>query len=149
MAAGAVTLRKPPSIHSSTTSTTSRLLANAATMTSGRVVRSITTTFRIGSEARRKARGDHLEEHGRAVTDPQYRRCKQHRAGNDGAADDDGEGDAAGRPSRRNRDVRKGLLVRRFQHHPEIGQAGPPGKPGRPDADHVMRRVSARVMRDG
>src|SRR3954452_11970741 len=86
MAAGAVTLRKPPSIHNSTTSTTSRLLANAATMTSGRVVRSITTTFRIGSEARGKARGDHLEEHGRAVADPQYRGGKQHRADDDGAA---------------------------------------------------------------
>src|ERR1043166_6933606 len=106
--------------HSSTTSTTSRLLAKAATMTSGRVVRSITTTFRIGSEARGKARRDHLEEHRRAVTDPQYRRGKQHGADNDGAADDDGEADAAGRPSRGHRDLRKGLVVRRFQHHPEI-----------------------------
>jgi len=45
IAAGAVTLRKPPSAHSMITSPTTRLPAKAAKITSGRVVRSMSNSL--------------------------------------------------------------------------------------------------------
>src|SRR4051794_27223169 len=70
IAAGAVTLRKPPSAHSMITSPTTRLPAKAAKITSGRVVRSMMEFPLAGSEAGRDAGGDHLEKHRGAVVEP-------------------------------------------------------------------------------
>src|SRR3954466_58634 len=76
MAAGAVTLRRPPIAHSMITSPTTRLVAKAAIITSGRIVRSIVGFLFAESEAGRDAGGDHLEEHRGAVMEPQCRRAE-------------------------------------------------------------------------
>src|SRR5258708_9746512 len=81
IAAGAATCRKPPSAHSISTSPTTRLPAKAATMTSGRVVRSIIRSVMkfpvAGSEAGGDARRDHLEKDRRAVMEPERQRTEQ------------------------------------------------------------------------
>src|ERR1700676_1490439 len=77
IAAGAATFRNPPSAHSISTRPTTRLPANAATMTSGRVVRSILKFPCGGSEAGGDAGRDHLEEHRSPVINPQQQRGEQ------------------------------------------------------------------------
>src|SRR3954452_11519857 len=86
IAAGAVTLRRPPIAHSISTRPTTRLPAKAAKITSGRVVRSIPTFPYAGSEAGRDAGGDHFKEHRGAVVEPQCRRARQHQRAEDGGA---------------------------------------------------------------
>src|SRR5665811_2121856 len=71
IAAGAATFRNPPSAHSISTRPTTRLPANAATMTSGRVVRSIMKSL-VQSEAGGDAGCDHLEEDRGAVMKPEH-----------------------------------------------------------------------------
>src|ERR1700709_2609862 len=95
IAAGAVTPRKPPSSHSTTTSPTTRLEANAAITTSGRVVRSIMDS--LSSETGGDARGDHLEKDRGAVVNPQHRGAEQHRRNKNCAAGDDPERHSAKR----------------------------------------------------
>src|ERR1044072_1085989 len=91
MAAGAVTVRRPPSAHSMITSPTTRLAAKAAIITSGRIVRSIMDFLFAVSEAGRDAGGDHLEKHRGAVVEPQCGRAEHgERAEAGGAPDDDG-----------------------------------------------------------
>src|SRR5260370_6903417 len=72
IAAGAATFRNPPSAHSISTRPTRRLPANAATMTSGRVVRSILKFPCVESEAGRDAGRHHLEEHRTPVIKPHH-----------------------------------------------------------------------------
>src|SRR5665647_1339056 len=80
MAAGAATFFRPPMAHSNSSRPTTRLAENAATMTSGRVVRSIVKfPCDYGSEAGGDAGGDGLEEHRRAVMEPQRQRAEQQR----------------------------------------------------------------------
>src|SRR5712671_6961455 len=76
--AGAATFRKPPSAHSISTRPTKRLPANAATMTSGRVVRSILKFPVVRSEAGGDAGRNHLKEDRRPVMKPQHQRGEQH-----------------------------------------------------------------------
>src|ERR1700712_3827058 len=114
IAAGAVTPRKPPSNHSTTTSPTTRLEANAATTTSGRVVRSIIDS--LSSETGGDARGDHLEKDCGSVVDPQHCGAEQNGRDQNGAAGNDPERHPAKRTSRRRRTFLNGPLVRRIQH---------------------------------
>src|SRR6202035_1891212 len=96
MAAGAATFFNPPSVHSISSRPTARLPANAATMTSGRVVRSIMKFLRGGSEAGRDAGGNGLEEDRRPVMEPEPQRAEQQRAGEPRG----GHGDDRSRPAR-------------------------------------------------
>src|SRR5712671_7078398 len=82
IAAGAATFRNPPSAHSISIRPTTRLPANAATMTSGRAVRSIMKFPCVGSEAGGDAGRNHLEEDRRPVMKPKPQRREQ-----DGDAD--------------------------------------------------------------
>src|SRR5436305_8366799 len=77
IAAGAATCRKPPRAHNISTRPTTRLPANAPTMTRGRVVRSIMKFPVAMSEAGRDAGGDHFEKHRRPIMEPQHQRAKQ------------------------------------------------------------------------
>src|SRR6476659_3229010 len=77
MAAGAATFRSPPIIHNIRTRPTSRLPANAATITSGRMVRSILNSPIFGSETGRDAGRDHFEEDRGPVVKPQDQCAEQ------------------------------------------------------------------------
>src|SRR5258708_16030631 len=77
IAAGAATCRNHHSAHSISTGPTTRLAAKAATITSGRAVRSIMKFPRSGSEAGRDAGRNHLVEDRRAVMKPQRQRAEQ------------------------------------------------------------------------
>src|SRR5512138_3701328 len=118
MAAGAVTVRKPPIAHSITPSPTARLAAKAAIITSGRIVRSIMDFLFAVSEAGRDAGGDHFEKHRGAVMEPQCRRAEHgERTDAHGTPDDDGRHPAL-RPGGRHMWVSGSRLRHAFQIGP-------------------------------
>src|SRR5689334_13413447 len=102
MAAGAVTVRRPPSAHSMINSPIRRLVAKAPIITSGRIVRSIVDFLFAVSEAGRDAGGDHLEKHRGAVMEPQCRRAEHGQRAETGSAPDDHGRHPALRPGGRN-----------------------------------------------
>src|SRR5690349_6387561 len=118
MAAGAVTVRRPPSAHSMITKPTTRLAAKAAIITSGRIVRSIIDFLFAVSEAGRDAGGDHLEKHRGAVMEPQCSRAEHGQRAEGGSAPDDHGRQPALRPGRRNNTLVGGS---RLSHAFQIG----------------------------
>src|SRR5258708_8982655 len=162
MAAGAATLRNPPMVHSISTSPTSRLPPNAATMTSGRVVLSIVKFPRSGSEAGADAGRQHLEEDRCPIMEPQRQRAEQ----NGGAEACTSHDHQLRRPARRadcgdylvrrrnwlshtrpsdERTAAKRRRRRSPARHIQIELVGLPGKRGRGRSDHVLlTRIAVR-----
>src|SRR6478736_4123620 len=118
IAAGAVTVFRPPIAHSMITSPTTRLAAKAAIITSGRIVRSIIDFLFAVSEAGRDAGGDHLEKHRGAVMEPQCRRAEHGQRAKGGCAPNNDRGHPA---LTRGHGHHSGLGGNRLSHAFQIG----------------------------
>src|SRR6476620_11153270 len=99
MAAGAVTLRRPPMPQNIRSNPTRRLPAKAATITSGRVVRSMVIPCAV-SEAGRDAGRNHFEEYSSPVVEPKPDGTEQGQHAEAGTAPGDCHGHPALAPGR-------------------------------------------------